>query len=205
MKTLFTAVLLVLAQPVLAEAPQPAASIGAPATADEATHVELRALKDRLVAALNAKNVDALVAELDPQVRLTTMDSTLSKGPDGVKAYYARMMTGASRLVEDMTLSAEPDDLSLLYDNGQIAVSTGTANAHFKLTGGKEMDVRLRWTATSVKRDGAWKIASAQFGADMFDNPVLSAANGLTKYLAGGAGLAGLLIGWLLGRRRRTA
>lgn len=198
MKKAYVIAALALVQPAMAQVP-------ASSTTDIQTHSQLRAMKDRLVAAVNDRKVEALLAEVDPQVRMTTMDSVLSKGPDGVRAYYEKMMTGSTRLVEDMKLSAEPDDLSLLYGDNRIAVSTGTAKAHFRLVGGKEMDVPLRWTATSVNRDGQWKVASAQFGADMFDNPVLSAANGFAKYLAAGTGVAGLFLGWLLGRRRRTA
>lgn len=205
MKRILATVALVMAQPLLAQAPAAPVAAPAAAAAQDQAHQELRATKDRLVAALNAKNVDALLAELDGDVRLTTMDSVLSKGPDGVKGYYQKMMVGSARLVEDMSIKADPDELSILYADNRLALTTGTALVHFRLATGKEMDVPLRWTATSVNRDGKWKIASAQFGADMFDNPVLNASQGLTKYLAGGAGLLGLLAGWLLGRRKRTA
>jgi len=199
MKRLIAIAALALAMPTQAQAQAQAAQTDAQA------HDQLRAMKDRLVAALNAKNPDALMAELDPQVRLTTMDSVLSKGPEGVKGYYAKMMTGSSKLVEDMSLSAEPDDLSVLYSDGKTAITTGTAKVHFKLATGNEMDVPLRWTATSVYRDGAWKVASAQFGADMFDNPIVAAAKSMTTWFAAGAGLIGLLLGWFMGRRRTAA
>jgi ketosteroid isomerase-like protein len=202
MRILLALAMLGLTMPAMA---QPATTPAPVAASADQAHADLRAMKDRLVAALNAKNADALLAELDPEVRLTTMDGVLSKGPDGAKAYYDRMMSGASKVVDDMNIKAEPDDLSILSDDGKVAVTTGTALAHFRIVGGKEMDVPLRWTATSINRDGTWKVASAQFGADMFDNPVLTAAKGLATWLAAGAGVIGLLLGWLLGRRKRPA
>jgi hypothetical protein len=199
MKKLLAAALLGVATPALSQtAPAPAASV-------EAIHQDLRAMKDRLVAALNAKNPDAALAELDPQVRLTTMDAVLSKGLDGTRAYYDRMMTGASKLLDDMSIKVDPDELSLLYADNKVAVTTGTAQAHFRIVGGKEMDVPVRWTSTSVNRDGKWKVATAQFSADMFDNPVLSAAKFFATWLAAGTAIIGLVIGWLIGRRKRSA
>jgi hypothetical protein len=199
MKKLLAVAVLGLSTPALSQ------TTPAPAVSVEAIHQDLRAMKDRLAAAINAKNPDAMIAELDPQVRLTTVDAVLSKGPDGARAYYDRMMTGASKILDDMSIKVDPDELSLLYADGKMAVTTGTALAHFRIVGGKEMDVPLRWTATSVNRDGKWKVATAQFGANMFDNPVLSATKYLATWLAAGTAIVGLLIGWVLGRRKRSA
>jgi ketosteroid isomerase-like protein len=205
MRKLLALALMIVTAPALAQPAAPPSAAAAAAVPEEQAHADLRAMKDRLVAALNTKNADALLAELDPQVRLTTMDGVLSKGPAGAKAYYDRMMSGASKVVEDMAIKAEPDERSTLSQDGKVAVTTGTALAHFRIVGGKEMDVPLRWTATSVNRDGKWKVLTAQFGADMFDNPVLAAAKGFATWLAAGTGLIGLLVGWLLGRRTRRA
>lgn len=206
MKKLFAVAMLALAQPAFAQAPViPTTTAVTTAGAEAKAHEELRAMKDRLLKALNDKNVDALLAEVDPRIRLTTMDNVLSKGPDGVKAYYDKMMSGASRVVDDMKLTAEADELSILSADGKSAVTTGTAHAHFRLAGNREMDVPLRWTAHSTQSDGKWKVVAAQFSADMFDNPIVGAAKSFTYLLAGGTGLIGLLLGWLLGRRKKTA
>lgn len=184
------------------------AALSMPATAqvpptNPAAHVELRAVKDRLVAAVNKKDEAALLAELDPKVSFTAMNNETFHGTDGAKAYFHRMLVGSSRVVEDMSLSATPDDLAILYSGDSAAVATGTSNAHFKIMGRKEFDVPLRWTATLVKNDNGWKVASAHFSANMFDNPIMNEIKHLTWWIAGGVGLLGLLIGWLLGRMRR--
>jgi ketosteroid isomerase-like protein len=182
-----------------AQAPRPA-----PVVAVDQTHNDLRALKDRLVTAVNQKNEAALLAELGRNARVTTMDNRLSAGPNGTSAYYRKMMVGANRIVKDMTLKATPDDLSILYADGRIAVATGTADAHMELAGGKSLDVPLRWTATLDNQDGKWKVAAAHFSANMFDNPIMAEVKGLAYWLAGGAGLIGLLLGWLIGRGRKA-
>ena len=184
---------------------QTAAPAPAPAAAVEQTHKDLRALKDRLVAAINQKSEAALLAELDPLARLTTMDNRLSVGPDGASKYYKEMMVGSQRVVKDMSLTATPDDLSVLYADGKVAVATGTADAHMELAAGRTLDVPLRWTATLNNDNGRWKVASAHFSANMFDNPIMAGLKSVSYWIAAIAGLFGLLVGWLIGRRRKTA
>jgi ketosteroid isomerase-like protein len=177
----------------------------APAATVEQTHKDLRALKDRLVAAINQKSEAALLAELDPLARLTTMDNRLSVGPDGASKYYKEMMVGSQRVVKDMSLTATPDDLSVLYADGKVAVATGTADAHMELAAGRTLDVPLRWTATLNNDNGQWKVASAHFSANMFDNPIMAGLKSVSYWIAAIAGLIGLVVGWLIGRRRKTA
>jgi ketosteroid isomerase-like protein len=176
------------------------------AAANEEMHVQLRALKDRLVSAVNKKDEASLVAELDKDVWFTAMNNETFHGLDGAKKYYAKMLVGSSRIVENMSLTATPDDLAVLYADGKTAVSTGASNAHFKMMGGSEFDVPLRWTATLVNNGGKWAVASAHFSANMFENPIMTALERFSYWLAGGLGLAGLVLGWMLGRaRRKTA
>lgn len=191
-----------LSVPALA---QTAASPPNPTAATAKTHQDLRALKDRLVAAINQKNEAALIAELDPNARITTMDNRLSIGPDGASKYYREMMVGSQRVVKDMSLDATPDDLSVLYADGRTAVATGSTNAHMDLAAGRTLDVPLRWTATLTNDDGRWKVASAHFSANMFDNPLMAGMQKISYWIAAIAGLIGLVIGWLIGRRRKAA
>jgi hypothetical protein len=95
------------------------------------------------------------------------------------------------------------DELTILY-GGDTGISFGSAVEHFEMTGGRTIDLPARWSATLVKEDGKWLIASLHASDNLFDNPMLSAARRL-GYGAGGAGLlAGLVVGILLGRRRRS-
>ena len=166
-------------------------------------HKQLSAVKDRMVAAVNKKDEGALLAELDPTVSFTAMNNETFHGIDGARTYYNKMMVGSSRIVEDMSLSVKPDDYSTLYADDRAAVSTGTSNAHFKLKGGREFDVPLRWTASLVNAGGQWKVTSAHFSANMFDNPIMNAVESFAWWIAGGAGLMGFAIGWFVGRMRR--
>ena len=186
-----------------AQAPGPAAS----PPAAEAVHNELRALRDRAVAAVNKRDPDALMKELDPGIVFTAMNNEVVHGIDQAKAYYQRMMVGAGRIVEDMSLTVEPDDLATLLKYNTVAVSNGSSNAHFKLAAGTEFDVPLRWSATLQRANDKWSIVSMQFSANMFDNPLLNALQSTMKWIAIGAGIVAIVVGFVLGRwsRRQRA
>jgi hypothetical protein len=54
-----------------------------------------------------------------------------------------------------------------------------------------------------VKHEGRWVLGSLHASVDVFDNPLLSAAKRTGMVLGiGGLGI-GLLIGWVLGKRKR--
>jgi ketosteroid isomerase-like protein len=187
-----------VAAPARAQAPQPA---------DQAAlHDELRALKDRAVAAVNKRDPDALMKELSPKVAFTAMNNEVVHGIDEAKAYYQKMLVGAARIVEDMSLTAEADRPADIYGNGTFAVATGTSTAHFKLTAGPEFDVPLRWSATLQRENGKWAILGMHFSANIFDNPLLSGLERMLKWAVAGAAviaiLIGFFVGWWLGRRR---
>jgi hypothetical protein len=61
-----------------------------------------------------------------------------------------------------------------------------------------------RWTATLVKENGHWLLASYHVSANLLDNPLINAAkSGL--YLAAGVALAaGLVLGLLVGKRKKA-
>jgi ketosteroid isomerase-like protein len=186
--------------PAIAQAQQPRPS-------EEALHNELRALKDRAVAAVNKRDADALMRELDPNVAFTAMNNEVVHGIDEAKAYYQKMLVGAARIVQDMSLTAEPDRPADIYANGTMAVATGTSNAHFKLAAGPEFDVPLRWSATLRRANDKWAIAGMHFSANMFENPMLSAMERSIKWIAIGTGVVAILLGFFAGRwsRRRSA
>jgi ketosteroid isomerase-like protein len=175
--------------------------------AAEVLHNDLRALKDRAVAAVNKRDPDALMKELAPEIVFTAMNNEVVRGLDQAKAYYQRMLVGAARVLEDMSLSAEADDLTTLYENGTIGIAAGSSIAHFKLAAGPEFDVPLRWSATLHRANDKWWIASLHFSANVFDNPTLDALKSTTKWVALATALVAIITGFFLGRwsRRRSA
>lgn len=215
MRKLLAALILLIASPVLAQtapAPLPAGTTAPAATApagmtpeEAAAHDGLRGLRDRLVAAVNAKDPDAILADLDDDILFTAMNNEVVHGKEEARNYYAKMLTGSQRIVEDMSLTVDVDDLSILLADGEVAMAAGSSVANFDMMVGESFQVPLRWTATLNNTPDGWKVASIHFSANMFDNPLMSGFQTFAYGIAGGLGLLGLVIGWLIGRRRKKA
>lgn len=177
---------------------------------DEEIHDELRKLRDRLIAAYEKRDMDAMLNEVADDVVITWQNGERNEGHQEFKDFYDRMMNGDSRVVMDVSSTVEVDADSVLYED-DTAVARGTLSDKFSLADGSNFTLDSKWTATVVKQDGQWKVASYHVSANIFDNPMLDTAK---AYLGSAAligsvigGLAGLALGWILGRmfRRKAA
>lgn len=187
-------VLFVLCLPACAQAPQSASAD------DEASHKALREMRDAMVNALNKGDMDALLPHIHKNIVFTAMNGEVCRGQDALRAYFNRMMKDPGHIVESLHVNPTVDRLTDLY-SGTTGVAYGSSMDRYKLTSGQEFDVNARWSATMVKEDGNWQIASFQSAANIFDNPLLNKAKSSLYYGAGGAGLVGLILGLLIGRR----
>jgi uncharacterized protein (TIGR02246 family) len=154
---------------------------------------ELGALRDEVVGALNAGDVEALVARLTPDVVVTLQNAEVARGRDGVRAYYRKMTKGSEALVASYQTTFDLEGTTLL--GGDTAVAFGTSNDRFTLSSGVGLDVASRWTATLVRQDGRWYVASFHTSTNMFDNAILQKMK-VTAYIAG---VFGLVLGLILG------
>jgi ketosteroid isomerase-like protein len=171
---------------------------------EEALHNELRALKQRLTDALNRNDIEAALQETAPNVVFTAMNNDVAHGHDELRTYFERMMKGDSRIVDEMKVSFEPDQLSTIY-GGTNAIAIGSSKAHFKLAQGLEFDVDGRWTADLVKEAGKWQLSAIHYSVNMFDNPLLNNAKNLAWMVGAAAAVVGLVVGFFFGRLRRRA
>ena len=197
MKNLIAAVVLLC----LAALP---ASSQAPPAKDEAVHNELRALRDGLVDAINKGDIERQLTYLHPNVVVTALNGEVSRGRDGVRAYFLKMTAGPKRVVDSFHCEVMVDELTILY-GAETGIAFGSAVQDYKLTDGLNLDVKTRWTATLVKEHDRWLVASLHASASLFDNPLLAMAK-RTAYWAGGISLVvGLIVGLVIGGRRKGA
>jgi len=199
---------------VPATPPAPAAAMSADV---EATHNALRALRDSLLEAWTRRDMDALLTHVDPNVVVTWQNGEVSRGPEGIRKFYDEVMVGPNRLISDISSSLKVDDLSILHGDN-TAIAFGSIHDDFTLSrgitrtavlgSGDKFSLDSRWTATIVKKDGQWKLASYHVSVDAFSNPILSKAVAVAKRAAIIAGIVGLLLGaivtWFYMRRRAS-
>lgn len=164
-------------------------------------HEELRALKRNAEGAFNKGDLDGLIKYVDKSVVATWQNGEVTRGHEGVRSYYEKMLTGKQSIVSDLKTEITVDDLAQLY-GPDTAVSSGAMAQHFELRDGIVFDLNSRWTATVVKNDGQWKIAAFHVSANLFDNPILAMAVRKTAWWVGGiAAAVGLIIGLVVMQR----
>lgn len=160
----------------------------------------INSLRTELVDAFNKGDVDRLISHLDPDIVITWQNGEVSRGPDGVKAYYNKMMTGENKIVQK--LSAEPtvDDRHIY---GDWAVSWGNLHDEYTLNDGKSFKFDSRFTATIARRGAEWKVTAFHASVNAFDNAILRMAASKVGMWAGIIGaLVGLFVGVVVGRMR---
>ncbi len=173
---------------------------------DAAVHNALRQLKATMTKALNERDLDTIVANVDPNVVFTTMNNDVRRGPDQIRAYFNEMLTAPGHIVKDVKVSFEADALTTLY-GGDTGVAYGSSNDHYELTNGDKFNIKGRWSCTMVKNGDRWVIASFHYSTNVFDNPLLDRYKSMYVPIGAGALVAGLIIGWFIGRmmsRRRA-
>lgn len=189
----------VLTGMLVAQSPQ------ASPAANEATHNELRVMREGLIDAMNKGDIERELSYLHPNVVVTWHNAEVSRGRDGVRAYLNGMLNGPNKVVAGYSADVHVDELTILYGSN-AGVSFGSAVEHFKLARGGSLDLPARWSATLVRDGDKWLIASLHASDNLFDNPLLNVARRMIWWAGGIALLAGLIIGFFLGsRRKRTA
>jgi ketosteroid isomerase-like protein len=190
-----------------APAQTPPAAPTAPAVTEPDALKAINLLRNELVDAFNKGDVDRLLSHLDPDVVATWQNGEVTRGPQGVRGYYNKMMTGPDRVVA--TLSAKPvvDDRHV-YDDGRWAVSWGNLHDEYVLLDGTAFKFDSRFTATIARRGDVWKVTSFHASVSAFDNPILGIAARKAGTWAGVAGaavgvLAGVVLGVVISRRKR--
>lgn len=170
---------------------------------DAAVHDALRQLKATMEKALNDRDLDTIVANVDPNVVFTTMNGDVCRGPEQIRAYFHKMLTAPGHIVKSVKVSFEVDALTTLY-GGDTGVALGSSKDHYELTDGDTFDINGRWTCTMVRSGDRWVIAAFHYSADVFENPIVDRYR-KAMWMAGiGAALVALVLGLgrLLGRRK---
>lgn len=179
----------------------------------EAIHDEIRALKSGAEEAFNAigrsgaeGNVESILQYVHDDVVLAAMNGDVVVGKQGIRDYFVDKMSGPESTVASVHHIFNVADLTQLYGD-DTGVAYGDTVGTYELNNGMSFTVDANWTATMVREDGKWVLASFQFAPSIFENPLVDKAVGMVYRIAAIAGVIGLIIGFLLGRvfRRRSA
>lgn len=173
----------------------------------EADHVALKALRDRVITAMDHQDMKALATCFAKDFAFTTINQTVLTNEAQMAEFYQRMFQGNDALL--ISLKTEPkEEIPTRFLSDNTGICYGTSKDTYTMKSGKVVTMNNRWSATVVKENGEWKVATAHFGTDFLNNPVLEGVTSFWKnliYIAGSIGLVvGGLLGWILGRRRKN-
>jgi ketosteroid isomerase-like protein len=193
----------------------PAATGASPETL--AVHDELRRVRDEMLGAWQRRDIEGVLAHVDPEIVVTWQNGEVSRGPDGIRRFYKEMLEGEGSVLSNLVSTLKVDDLSILH-GPDTAIAFGSIHDEFTfkralastaaIGAGNTLELTSRWTATLVRKAGDWKLASYHVSANVFSNPVQDLAvkaSGRLGAIGGfvvGAIIAGLIV-WRL-RRRAT-
>ncbi|MEW5788517.1 MAG: SgcJ/EcaC family oxidoreductase [Pseudomonadota bacterium] len=184
--------MLVLALPILPAGPALAEG-NDPHGADRQALIQVF---HEMEAAINAQDVERMVAQMTPDATVTWLNGEISRGHDEIRAYYQRMVKGPDRYIDKYTTAARIGAHARFY--GDVAVADGSMRDSFFPVSRAPFQLDSRWTSTSVKVDGHWKVASLHLSSNVFTNDLMSEATQAIWKVGIGGALAGLLLGGLV-------
>jgi ketosteroid isomerase-like protein len=183
--------------------PQQAAP-AAPAANEEADHEALRRLKTAYEEAVRNNQIDTLAGHFHADFHGVMVTGRAVNSFADVQQFW-RDIRGLIGEGGSYTTTVNPERSVIL---GDIALARGTTDDVVKTGDGHEFHFNTLWTATLQKEGGNWKLRTLQGTMDPIANPfVREFARRTVVTFASGAGVAGLLLGLLLGavwQRRRA-
>ncbi len=181
-------------------------SMASSAEEDTAFHDDLRILRDAILNAINAKDIDALAKHVHPNIVLTVENGNRFRGFEEIRDFYENIFDedgGYLKSFEVQDFSV--DELAIVY-GGDTAIGFGEAASEYVPVSGPRLTVSSKWTATLALVDGAWLVTSFQNTVDFTDNPLMDALYkevGLKIVLP--VALVCLLVGGVAGIRLRKS
>jgi hypothetical protein len=170
-----------------------------------ADHEALRKLKTDVITAINTRNVQSMDTLLHKPFMSTLITQDSFTDIERLKAYFDGLFTRPVLRINKITMEAEPDEQAQIY-TGTFAVARGGTKEVYELGDGRTYTIPGRWTATTIKDNGQWKVLAVHTGVNFIDNPVMTAVEKSTLYFGAGGIALGAVIGFLLGffiRRKR--
>ena len=185
----------------------PALHLPAAGAADADPHAEdrqalLKVFRE-IEAGINDQNVDRMVAQMTPDATVTWLNGEISRGHAEIKAYYHRMVKGENRYIDKYLTAAKVGAPARFYGNGEVAVADGSTEDEFFPVARGPFRLSSRWTSTSAKIDGEWKVVALHLSSNVFTNSLIEEAKSAALHAGIGGALGGILAGWLLGRARK--
>ncbi len=182
----------------------PAATFAAESELHAADRQALLKIFKEMEDGINAQDVGRMVAQMHPDATVTWLNGEISRGHDEIRAYYDRMVKGDKRILEKyLTVAKVGAPARFIGSAEDVAVAFGSMADQFFPVSRAPFTLESRWTSTSSKIDGQWKIVALHLSANVFTNPLIDEAKNAAIYTGAGGTIIGFALAWILGRLMR--
>ena len=163
----------------------------------------LRKILSEVEKAINAQDIEGIIAQMHPNCTVTWWNAKISRGHDEIRAYYRFMVKDEGRIISKYTTEAKLGaPARFVGASGDVALADGSMEDEFFPIIRGPFKLSSRWSSTVAKSGGQWKIVNLHLSSNVFTNTLIAELTRALWY-AGAAGLvAGVLAGWFLGWRR---
>ncbi|TWU34967.1 YybH family protein [Novipirellula artificiosorum] len=160
---------------------------------------ELSQLRDRVIAAYEKGDMEAVVDDLADDCVLTWQTGDRFVTRQEVLTGHLKMIAEEQTNTKQESSDVRVDGMTLTSDD-QTAIAYGTLVDRFSLRDHSILAFPSQWTATVTMTDGKWKLASVHVSSNVFDNPVLNKARASLATAIMVAGIGGIVLGFVCGR-----
>jgi ketosteroid isomerase-like protein len=157
-------------------------------------------------AAINAQDIEGIVAQMSPDCTVTWWNAEISRGHDEIRAYYQRMVKGEGRIISKYTTQAKLGAHARFVGSGaDVALADGSMEDEFFPIIRGPFKLNSRWSATAAKVGGEWKIVNLHLSSNVFTNTLISELTRAIWMVGSATFVIGGLAGWFLGRRAKKS
>lgn len=172
--------------------------------AEEKLHEELRALKTVYENAINNRDLAPLEKLFTPESTGVTVDNQPFKSFAELKAIYDKFYASFPGVIYKVKLNPEMSTII-----GDLAIARGTSEESATTENGT-FTYTAAFTVVLRRTDNGWKLVRSHLGMDPFRNSIVEFFIGKAKRGYGGGALAvgllaGLMLGWFVGKRKSAA
>jgi uncharacterized protein (TIGR02246 family) len=158
-------------------------------------------------AGINDQNIERFLAQMTDDAVVTWLNAEVSRGKPEIRAYYKRMVGNKDAILSKYLTKATVSAPARFF--GDVAVANGTMADDFFPIKRDVFKLDSRWSSTSAKINGEWKVVALHFSSNVFTNTLTAELDRAIWY----AGICGFLAGLLLmfvvlkltGRARKLA
>ena len=165
----------------------------------------LATTRELALEAVNTRDFAKVAPYLHPTFTVTTVDNQVFHSAEEFGAYWNDQFSNTIESIS-MELQVDPNRVFL---SPETEVAYGSASSTFDFKSGHNETMPMRWTAVMQKVGDVWMIQSIHFSSNLLDNPVLSTAQRIGRWVAIATGFVGVLIGaiavWVIRRPKASA